>query len=128
MEKNIFEIATKGKFRFPYKGMISTEDLWDLSVIELDSIFKTLNTEAKKADEESLLKTKTKLNEELSIKIDIIKHIVNIKVEEAEKKATAKKRAQEKQMILSLLEKKNAEALANKSVEELTEMLKEYDN
>lgn len=128
MEKNIFEIATKERLRFPYKGMISTEDLWSLSVVELDSIFKTLNAEAKKAEEESLLKTKTKLNEELTIKIDIIKHIVNVKVEEAEKKATAKKRAEEKQMILSLLEKKNAEALANKSADELREMLKEYDN
>ena len=43
----LFEIATRNKYRFPFKGWISTEDLWDLSVQNLDGIFKTLNKEFK---------------------------------------------------------------------------------
>ena len=48
MSTNMFEIATRNKFRFPFKGVISTEDLWDLSVESLDNVFKTLNSEMKK--------------------------------------------------------------------------------
>ena len=31
MEGNIFEIAAKEKYRYPYRGQITTEDLWDLT-------------------------------------------------------------------------------------------------
>lgn len=55
MGKNMFEIATRTKMRFPFKGMISVEDLWDLSVQNLDKVFKTLNSQRKEAQEESLL-------------------------------------------------------------------------
>ena len=40
--ENIFEYATKNRLRFPYKGSQSVEDLWALSVEELDKLFKTL--------------------------------------------------------------------------------------
>ena len=40
-----FELATKEKYRFPFKGMIGVEDLWDLDVNQLDSVFKALNKE-----------------------------------------------------------------------------------
>ena len=75
----LFETATRNKMRFPFRGMISVEDLWDLSLTNLDSVFKTLNAEAKKSEEESLLETKSKENEELSNKIEIVKYIVNTK-------------------------------------------------
>lgn len=29
---NLFEIASREKYRFPYKGLISVEDLWDLTL------------------------------------------------------------------------------------------------
>ena len=72
MEK-MFEFALRNKVRFPYKGMISVEDLYDLSARELDSVFKTLNAQVKKSQEESLLATKTKEDETLSVQIEIVK-------------------------------------------------------
>ncbi len=60
MNTNMFELATRYKFRFPFKGMISVEDLWDLSVENLDTVFKCINAEMKKTKEESLLSTKSK--------------------------------------------------------------------
>lgn len=48
---NVFERAAMNKYRFPYKGQISVEDLWDLSLPGLDSVFKHLN-KLKKANEE----------------------------------------------------------------------------
>lgn len=72
MEKNLFELATRCKYRFPYRGQITIEDLWDLRLADLDSVFKTLNAEVKKASEESLLKLKTKEDEDVC-KLDTIK-------------------------------------------------------
>lgn len=126
--QNMFEIATKNKLRFPFKGLISVEDLWDLSVQNLDSIFKTLNAEKKKISEESLLNVKTKEDETLEIKIGIVKHIADIKMEEAERKRKAKEIKEQKQKILEVLQAKKNEALQNKTPEELEEMLKSLES
>ena len=77
---NIFEIAAKNKFRFPFNGIISTEDLYSLSLESLDSIFKTLNSELKKSNEESLLNVQSTEDKTLDTKIQIIIHIANEKL------------------------------------------------
>ena len=129
MEKttNLFEMATRKKFRFPFKGMISIEDLWDLSLKNLDTVFKALNAEAKQANEESLLAVKSDEDTILDAKIAIVKHIVSVKLaDEAEKKNAAIKREQ-KRRIQELIANKQDEALQNKSVEELQAMLAGMD-
>jgi hypothetical protein len=127
-EKNIFEVATRERFRFPFKGLISVEDLWILSVKDVDSIFKTLNSELKQIEEESLLGTKTQQNEELDMKIEIIKHIVKIKLDEEQTRANAKKKKEQKQKILELIASKKDADLQTKSIEELQQMANELDN
>lgn len=122
MEK-MFEMATRAKMRFPFRGMVSVEDLWDLSVENLDSIFKTLNSQVKKAKEESLLVTKTKEDETLTTMIEIVKYIVNIKLEEENLRLKARELREQKQKILEVLASKQDESLKGKSIEELTEML-----
>lgn len=121
----LFETATRNKMRFPFRGMISVEDLWDLSLTNLDSVFKTLNAEAKKSEEESLLETKSKENEELSNKIEIVKYIVNIKLEEKKTRENARKNAEMKQRLLEIKAKRQDAALENMSDEELDKMLAE---
>lgn len=124
---NLFEIAVREKYRFPYKGMISTEDLWDLSVNALDSIFKTLNKERKNADEESLLDVKDNVNTTLENKIAIIKYIVNVKQTEAAEKLLEREKKQQKQKIMNLIAKKQDETLENMSQEELLKKLSELE-
>lgn len=122
--ENIFEYATRKKIRFPYKGMISTEDLWDLSLTNLDMIFKALNKQLKQDDEESLLSVKRK-NTDLEVQIAIIKYIVHVKMNEH---ATAEKAAikkEQKQRLLSIIADKEDEALQNRSVDDLKKMLEE---
>ena len=123
----LFETATRNKMRFPFRGMISVEDLWDLSLTNLDSVFKTLNAEAKKSEEESLLETKSKENEELSNKIEIVKYIVNIKLEEKKTRENARKNAEMKQRLLEIKAKRQDAALENLSDEDLDKMLAELD-
>lgn len=123
----MFEIAIRNKMRFPYKGQISVEDLWDLSVDALDTVFKTLNSKVKASQEESLLQTRTKEDEELSIQIAIVKHIVAVKLAEADAAKKARENKEQRQKILSILADKQEDALKNKSVEELQQMLQDME-
>lgn len=125
---NIFEYATKVKLRFPFKGQLSVEDLWDLSVNNLDTIFKSLNAEVKQVQEESLLNIKTKENKELEVKIEIVKHIVEFKLKEATDKLKVKEKKEQKQKIMEILATKQNESLQNKTEDELRAMLENLDS
>lgn len=121
MEKttNLFEMATRKKFRFPYKGQISVEDLWDLNVENLDTVYKTLNAEAKRENEDSLLATKSTADTILDMKIAIIKHIVAVKLNEKAERQEAATIAAEKRKLMEIIANKQDEALRNMSVEDL---------
>ena len=123
MEKNLFEIAVRDKFRFAFRGIISVEDLWDLKLEQLDEVYKNLMIEIKKANEESLLKSKTKDQTVLENKVDIVKYIVNSKLEEIKIREEESKKRMQKQKILEVLNEKENQSLQNMSVEELKEML-----
>ena len=124
MEK-MFEYATRNKVRFPFKGVISVEDLWDLTLANLDSIYKTLNKQVKQSEEESLLNTKTTVDKELDVQIAIVKHIVAVKLAEQEAREKASARKAQKQKIMAIIASKQDEALQNSSVEDLQKMLDE---
>lgn len=123
MTTNIFEYAVRNKVRFPFKGLISVEDLWDLSLANLDSIYKTLNQKVKQTKEESLLSTKTSVDTEFEVQIDIVKYIVAVKLAEKEASEMARAKREQKQKIMSIIATKENEALQNSSVEELKKML-----
>lgn len=122
-EVNLFEVATRENYLFPFKGMINVIDLWNLSLTNLDSAFKTLNAEVKKSEEESLLNAKTKEDEELTNKIDIIKYIVSKKLAEKEARENEKKNKEKRQRILEIKAKRQDEALENMSDEDLDKLL-----
>lgn len=125
-EINMYKYAAINKLRFPFtKGLVTLEDLFDLSVENLDSIYKALRKQAKVEDEESLLATKSKESSELQIKIDIVKDIVTDKQNAlAARKAAAEKKAQNQKIAEIIARKENAE-LENKSIDELKAMLSE---
>lgn len=127
-EKNIFEVATRERFRFPFRGLTSVEDLWTLPVKDLDSIFKVLNSQLKQVKEESLLETKTQQDEELDMKIEIVKHIVKVKLAESKAKEDTKAKKEHKQKLLEVLASKQDEDLKGKSAEELQKMIDELED
>lgn len=123
----LFEMASQMKFRYPYKGMITTEDLWDLSPSQLDIVYKNLSKELKATDGDSLIATKSadegiKANE-LKNKIEIVKYIFNRKQQDAELQRIAVENAAKKQRILEVLAKKQDNALQNMDEGELLKML-----
>lgn len=127
MEK-MFEKATREKVRFTTPvGVLSVEDLWDLPVesktrTSLDGIYIVLNREIKDTKEESFV-AKTKVNPITELKLEIVKHIITTKMEEAESKALAKAKAEKKAKILDILGEKEDEALKSMTTEELKALL-----
>lgn len=123
----LFINATRANYQFQFRGMINVIDLWDLPLIDLDSVFKTLNAEAKKSEEESLLNTKSKEDEEISNKIEIVKYIVSVKLDEKKKREDAKKNAEMRQRLLEIKAKRQDAALENMSDEDLDKALAELE-
>ena len=120
----MFEKGTRIKARFNFKGTCSIEDLWDLSVRALDLIHKNLNIEIRGLKEVSLLEVKNKEEELLELKIAIVKHIVEVKLQEQKSREDAASRAEKKQRILGIMEEKQNSQLKELSLEELAEMAK----
>jgi len=125
--ENLFEVATRTKMRFPFRGLVSVEDLWDLTPTQLDSIFQTLNAELKKATEESLLKVKTPADKVVEVQIEIVKYIVAVKVAEQEAKSQAKAKKEEKQKLMAILANKEDEELQKMSAEDIRAKIEELD-
>lgn len=119
MEKNLFEIATRNRYRFNYKGVMTVEDLWSLGVKDLDAIFKTLNRQKKADDEDSLLATKSAADTELTNKIELVKYIVSVKLAEAEDRKNAAEKKEQRDKILAIMAKKQDAKLENMDVTEL---------
>ena len=135
---NGFEIATRKKFRFDtYKGQVTVEDLWDLPLTatngrpNLDDIAKELYKKMKDESEMSFVKPTSQVSKEFNIikaKFDIVKHIIDVKLAEAEAAKKAKEIKARNQRILGLIAQKEDEALASKSKEELLAMLAESES
>jgi len=126
-ELNVFEVATRNKYRFVYRGTIGVEDLWDLSLESLDTIYKNLNQLVKQSQEESLLNKRSQGDKELDVKIEVVKHIVAVKLDEAEKSRLKKEKREQKQKIMEVLRDKEESELQGKSKEDLLKMLEELD-
>jgi len=119
----MFEVATRKKMLFPFRGMISVIDLWDLTTTQLDSVFKTLNAQLKQVSEESLLQVKTTKDKELELQVEIVKYIYSVKVAEKEAAQQAIAKKEEKQKLLAILDTKKVEELQNKSAAEIQAMI-----
>lgn len=127
MEKNLFEIATRNRYRFNYKGVMTVEDLWSLRVEDLDAIFKALNRQKKTADEDSLLATKSAEDQDLANKIDIVRYIVSVKLAEAADRVSAAEKKAQRDKIMEIVAKKKDKALEDMGIEDLMKKLEELN-
>jgi phosphoribosylaminoimidazole carboxylase (NCAIR synthetase) len=121
--------ALSKKIRFEYKGKISIEDLFDLSLNELDEIYRNLKKELDEYQQysaDSLLDNDVENDEaydELQLKIDVVTAVFNhLKKQQDElQKKIALQNQRDK--ILGIIADKQDEELSNKSISELKEIL-----
>lgn len=123
----MFEKASPQKLRFSTpKGMLTTEDLWDLSLQQLNVVAKDLNKKIKSSQEEDFLDEPTAEDTNSKLQFDIVKHIMDIKKETQRKAVEASAKKAQRDRILELISKKKDNELERLSVEELTSKLNEY--
>ena len=122
----MFENALKKGFRYPStKGLITTEDLFCLSLGDLNEIAKKINKRIKTSDEESFIPGPNFETSNDSKLLDVVKHIINTKLVEQNNSVLEKEKADKKQKLMALISKKNEESLEGMSKEELQKMLEE---
>ena len=126
---NIFEKASRKALRFPTaRGEVSTEQLWDLP---LDSATKpSLNSIALEVDAEltstatkSFVATVSPNNQILTLKMDILKHIIKVKQDENVAKENRLVNATKRRTLEEALARKQAEKIDSASEEELQAQL-----
>jgi hypothetical protein len=124
----MFEIASRKKLRFNYKGLCTVEDLWDLSQEELNEIYKELMQSKKQNDEVSLLSARKTAQEELlELQCDIVKYIFEVKSEEANLRKKKAENRLKKKHLKELIAQKQNDALINMPIEDLEKMVDELD-
>jgi hypothetical protein len=123
----MFEQASRMKLRFDStKGPLTVEDLWDLNLTSngvLDKIAVGLSRQLKEDPNESFVSETRKTSDDLQLRFDIVKHIIDVKkAERAAEKAKADAAAT-KRKILEIMERKQDQALEGKTLEELQAMV-----
>lgn len=126
MSTNIFEYASRNKLRFAsMRGELTVEQLWDIPLrsrddFNLNAIAKAVNKAWKDATEESFVETtRTAAHVRLEVALEVVKHVISVKLAEEE---AAKKRAEnaaEKKKLLAILAEKQDGKLSSLSEEEL---------
>ena len=129
---NVFARAAKGILRFATTGgQLSSEDLFDLSLQDLDSIGIALKKELEKGSGESLLEDpdirRTRAQKENQLRFDVIKEVIDIRqTEEKARKSRAEKAARRK-FLTDLRDKRELDELESLSKEDIDAQLAALD-
>jgi hypothetical protein len=120
-----FKLASQQKIRYQTtKGQLSTEQLWDLSLDELDALAVSLESEHKQSGKKSfIIKTSVK-DKTAKLRFDVVLDVLNTKVEEAQAAAEALEIKEHNKKIITLISEKQDESLKGKSIKQLEAMLK----
>ena len=121
----MFEKASRMKLRFnTNKGIVSTEDLWDFSLIQLNEVAISLFKEVESGKEKSFISKKTEVNEKLELAFDVVRYIINVKLVDKEVATKAANNKIEKDKLLAILSDKEDESLRDLNVKDLKKMIK----
>lgn len=120
-----FKQASKQKLRFQTtKGVLSVEQLWDLSLSDLDSLAVSLQEAYENSKGKSFLTKRTTKDATIKLQFDVVLDILQTKVEESELLREAKENKEHNEKILNLISEKRDEELKGKSLKELQKMLR----
>lgn len=124
--QNIFEYATRSKLRFAStRGELTAEQLWDVPLrarddFNLNMIAKAANKALKDISEESFVETrKTAEHTRREVALEVVKHVIEVKLAEEKAAETRAERKQEKEKLLAILAEKQAGKLSELSEKEL---------
>jgi hypothetical protein len=132
---NIFELASRTKVRFDTtRGEVMIEQLWDMPLtsktgFDLDSVGQLIVSELELINNRSLVNTSPNPRAgELTLKLDLIKHVIAVKQQENAERAAKAERAEKRKKLIDLLDKKQDEAMGALSVDEIKAQLTALDD
>lgn len=124
----LFEKALRNKLRFEGsgQGLLSTEDLFDLSLTSLDKMAKAVNKLLRDEGEDSFIPTTTpKRATHNDLRLEILKHIISVKVAAEETRKNRADTLARISTLKTLAEAKANEQLASQSLEDIQKQLAE---
>lgn len=128
--KDLLLKATRQKYRFGPNDALTVEDLWDIPLtsqvkLSLDKIAVGLNEQMGNKQPISFVNPAS-LSKDAQIiedKFNIVKGVIDIRVQEQKAAQDRQVKAQERQRLLAILERKQDEELNNLSQEDIAKRL-----
>ena len=103
----MFEKAVRTKLRIKSdRGLLSVEDVWDLSLQELNKMAKSLNKEMKEQAEEDFLEETGTEDLKTKLRFEIVLYVLKTKKAEKESLENEVARKAKKEKLLNILDKK----------------------
>lgn len=124
---DIYKEAARTGLRFQTtQGLLSTEQLFTLSLTKLATAIKAVKKSLKGDDDDELsfLDETKVVDKEKSLQFEILKDVFLTKKAEIDAQKNEASIKEHNQYILSLIKNKQDQELASKSVEELKQLLK----
>lgn len=131
---NLFEKATKNKFRYPsIVGDLTTEQLWDLPLLsrranqpDLDKVAQALAVSIRDLPEESFVRKGSNKNRvRLEECLEVVKHVIASKQAMEEAAVAREKKAARNARLREILQQRQDQALESLSEEEIQKLLQE---
>lgn len=120
----MFEKAARMKLRFVTdRGNLSTEDLFDLPLQQLNKLAKGLNKIIKESAEEDFLGETSAEDAVIKLQFNLVIHVLDVKKAERKDRLEAGSKKAEREKIKGILAKKQDDALENLSEEDLLKKL-----
>lgn len=123
MADNIFITALAQKLRFPFKGSVSTEDLFSLGLNDLDGLYRTLKEKADDISGDGLIKKANPAAKTIELQLAVVKEVFDFRQAEINAKKSKAEARQKNARIRELIAKKKEAALENMPVEDLEKLL-----
>lgn len=122
----MYKKALRTKLRFSTtKGKLTTEDLFDLSLVDLNNLAIALDKKLSETPRKSFISDIAPDTQEDELRFNIVKDVITLKLAERDAAQNAKAKAAEKAQLLEILHRKQNEALENLSVAEIEAKLAE---
>lgn len=130
---NIFEQASRQDITFDtQRGSIGTNDLWTIPLtsakgLSLDNVAIGVHKELKSAGDISFVDTVSAANTVLTLKLDLVKHVIAVKKAEALARKNRAAIDAQKKRIKDVMANQQEAALANETPENLAKQLADLE-
>ena len=124
-QQKMYKEVSRQRIRFQTaQGPLTVEQLWDLSVNDLDKLAVSLEEAHKNSKGKSFLEKRTTKDKTLKLQFDVVLDVLQTKVDEAEEARIKKENKEHNEKIITLIKNKQDKELEGKSIDELEGMLR----